>query len=352
MLDSKSIAPTNLHPAQSVAVLAMLAAAILTVCQLSLVLFGASYETLPLIGHIIPGGWSASSVWGAVVPLAFAVAGVGFLLGPSLRELGSGKQLRGADRWHFFISHYQATGGDQAARLWLELKTRGFKVWYDNDMDNLTADGMAEGVRDSACFVLFMSAGVFTRPYVQFEIAQALSHNKPILLLHETDDRHGRFDFRQIGEAPEFKLSEVQPLRPGQADRVLVTADQLRQLGAAHESIGWERRDFKLTAVLQQLVKRFEQANAPQGQANAPQGGLSRTGSVMLLKAVITAFPSVSLPLLAVPLRSQRPVALRSAAASRANANSLGARTRSDRPIPPAGAELNRAAGTAINMES
>jgi hypothetical protein len=46
------------------------------------------------------------------------------------------------------MSPYQATGGDQAARLCQELKNRGYKVWYDNDMENLTAEG---GARHGRC---------------------------------------------------------------------------------------------------------------------------------------------------------------------------------------------------------
>jgi hypothetical protein len=30
---------------------------------------------------------------------------------------------------HYFLSHYQATGGDQVYQLALELKARGFDVW-------------------------------------------------------------------------------------------------------------------------------------------------------------------------------------------------------------------------------
>ena len=103
-----------------------------------------------------------------------------------------------------------------------------------------------------------------------------------VILLHETDPRHGQFDFREIGEAPEFALSAVQPLRPGQVDELLATKDQLRQLGASHESIGWERRDFKLSAVMQQIVKRFEQLSSPNQlvrTASSGAAGLLRTAS-------------------------------------------------------------------------
>eukprot|EP00935_MAST-01C_sp_MAST-1C-sp1_P002120 g2120.t1 len=34
--------------------------------------------------------------------------------------------------WNFFLSHSQASGGDQAYSLYLELDQQGYRVWYDN----------------------------------------------------------------------------------------------------------------------------------------------------------------------------------------------------------------------------
>ena len=36
--------------------------------------------------------------------------------------------------------------------------------------------GMADGVRGSAVFVLFLSRGVLDRPFVRFEVSEALKH--------------------------------------------------------------------------------------------------------------------------------------------------------------------------------
>ena len=33
---------------------------------------------------------------------------------------------------HFFLSHSQATGGDQTNAIYLELRQMGFSCWYDN----------------------------------------------------------------------------------------------------------------------------------------------------------------------------------------------------------------------------
>ena len=50
-----------------------------------------------------------------------------------------------------------------------ELERRGFRCWYDNKMQKLTKEAMAEGVQQSAFLILFLSEGVLERPYVQFE---------------------------------------------------------------------------------------------------------------------------------------------------------------------------------------
>ena len=81
-------------------------------------------------------------------------------------------------------SHSQATGGDQANAIYLELERMGFKAWYDNRASDLTKDGMLKGIEQAAAFVLFLSMGVLERPYCQLEIRHALALKKPIVLLH------------------------------------------------------------------------------------------------------------------------------------------------------------------------
>ena len=88
-------------------------------------------------------------------------------------------------------------------------------------------------------FVLFMTQGIFQQPFVRLEIEEALAHGKPVICLHETDERHGRFDFDAATGVP----TEFQPV--------------VRRLLAEVESVGWERRGFKQEAVLDELKKRF-----------------------------------------------------------------------------------------------
>ena len=58
------------------------------------------------------------------------------------------------------------------------------KVWYDNRADDLTKDGMLEGIERAAAFILFLSVGVLTRPYCQLEVRHALALKKRMVLLH------------------------------------------------------------------------------------------------------------------------------------------------------------------------
>ena len=68
----------------------------------------------------------------------------------------------------------------------LSLSLISLKVWYDNRADDLTKDGMLEGIERAAAFILFLSVGVLTRPYCQLEVRHALALKKPMVLLHGT----------------------------------------------------------------------------------------------------------------------------------------------------------------------
>jgi hypothetical protein len=66
---------------------------------------------------------------------------------------------------HFFLSHCQSTGGDQTNAIYLELRQLGFACWYDNRADDLTKEGMRQGIVHAAAFLLFLSKGALDRPF-------------------------------------------------------------------------------------------------------------------------------------------------------------------------------------------
>ena len=92
----------------------------------------------------------------------------------------------------FFLSHYQATGGDQVMTLELRLEQLGFVCWLDQKAVSITKDSMEAGVKSARVFLIFLSRGVLSRPFCLFEIKTALVATKQIMLMHETDSRHGQ----------------------------------------------------------------------------------------------------------------------------------------------------------------
>ena len=73
-----------------------------------------------------------------------------------------------------------------AARLYLELTIRGYRCWYDQQFKgNLNRERMKEGVQDSLCYILLLTANVFSSEAVLFELNNALDFGKHILLLHD-----------------------------------------------------------------------------------------------------------------------------------------------------------------------
>ena len=78
---------------------------------------------------------------------------------------------------HFFLSHCQSTGGDQTNAIYLELRQLGFACWYDNRADDLTKEGMRQGIVHAAAFLLFLSKGVLDRPFCKyFYLSSSNSH--------------------------------------------------------------------------------------------------------------------------------------------------------------------------------
>jgi hypothetical protein len=81
---------------------------------------------------------------------------------------GGSVPLPGDARTHFFLSHCQATGGDQTNAIYLELRQMGFSCWYDQRAEDLTKDGMKHGIEGAAAFLLFLSEGILDRPFCEW----------------------------------------------------------------------------------------------------------------------------------------------------------------------------------------
>ena len=94
-------------------------------------------------------------------------------------------------RWQYFLSHNQKNSGDQCHVLFFILKHALIHSWYDMKADNLTTDGMMEGVAQSEVFLLFANDMTLSRWFVHKEWARALSLKKRIVVVLEMDPNHG-----------------------------------------------------------------------------------------------------------------------------------------------------------------
>eukprot|EP01047_Picozoa_sp_COSAG01_P018969 COSAG01_NODE_1041_length_11959_cov_2.673356_1_plen_716_part_00 len=65
--------------------------------------------------------------------------------------------LNAPGSWDLFLSHAQATGGDQVQTTSLRMEKAGRTVWYDNAMLDRSTAAMEEGVRHCRCFMLFLT---------------------------------------------------------------------------------------------------------------------------------------------------------------------------------------------------
>ncbi len=122
----------------------------------------------------------------AAAPAAVAPAALAPFAAPVPRPLQHLHAAPGATTWDFFLSFYQLNGGLQMGQLAAELQLAGKRVF---DVRRELEYPAGYGVANSAVFLLFLTRGVFTRPFVVNEVRAALRLGKPLILLRETDSQ-------------------------------------------------------------------------------------------------------------------------------------------------------------------
>eukprot|EP01043_Picozoa_sp_COSAG02_P008263 COSAG02_NODE_261_length_26663_cov_210.330899_13_plen_249_part_00 len=137
-------------------------------------------------------------------------------------------------KYDFFINHAQATGADQCGKLALLLKMRGATVWYDMHANDLTKQGMEEGMSQSKNILIFLSKGVMGRPYCQAEQRWAKAYGCNFVGVKEVDESHCPADFAEEKETAPADLTHI-------LDMV--------------EFIPFRRRDYEEEAMIDQLLK-------------------------------------------------------------------------------------------------
>jgi hypothetical protein len=165
----------------------------------------------------------------------------------------------GAPANTFFLSHYQANGGDQARILHFRLDPHG-GCWYDQTAwargDEITRRGMVRGVLASRFFVLLLTKDVFTRWFCRLEIRTAMRLKKPILMVYESDARHadaycgppGREVSSYAAQAPPdmqrlFEGAEAVPFRRQELEQQAMVQRLLQQAGVAGASPATPRKE-------------------------------------------------------------------------------------------------------------
>jgi len=140
---------------------------------------------------------------------------------------------------HVFLSHTQRTAGDVALSLSLLLKAKGLEVWYDQSMEKLAKPDMERGIKESACFLLFLSVGVMDSEYCKFEMTTATKLQKPIILMHEGDAKR-----------PGFQAFE---------DYIKKAPKEMAKTFENVESMEFQRRYYLREAMEKELIRRIKE---------------------------------------------------------------------------------------------
>ena len=148
---------------------------------------------------------------------------------------GESLPLFAGKEFHFFISHAQATGGDQANLLSTNLQGRGCKVWYDMEMADITEQAMIDGVKRSCVVIVLLTPSMMSRPFCHLEMRTARDNEVPLIGVYEADERRGKVDFgAEIESAP----------------------DDLKYIITQVEFLAFRRRHFEAETMYREILKR------------------------------------------------------------------------------------------------
>ena len=98
-------------------------------------------------------------------------------------------------RYHIFISHMQAEASGDVGTLFFLSEQMGVHGWRDMNQDNLTEEGMRQGVFDSDVFILFLTNSYLSRKFCIKELTWALEFGARslLLVLHGLNCQHCAF---------------------------------------------------------------------------------------------------------------------------------------------------------------
>jgi len=164
------------------------------------------------------------------------------------------KPLPEGCQYHFFICKHEQLGATGAMNIYYELSRLGYKVWISNGVEGPNLRGMLNAVRSSACFLMFLTHGIFTRPWcVHVELYEAVLLRKTILLVRSVKGQ-GKY---------QLNAEETSSSTPkewfGLNSTVHPRAEPVVQcLLAELEVIDWSLNAMVRPAIIGRLVRDYE----------------------------------------------------------------------------------------------
>lgn len=158
-------------------------------------------------------------------------------------------------RYHAFISHAQADASGTASTLLFAYKQLGLHNWLDMRQEQLTLEGMRQGVRDSSIFLLILTEHVLTSWFCQQEMLTAILEGKPIQLVVELEPRFNPFPKAEWQRHSAH--TAIQEMK-NQAGNVVTVPSEIVEMINQHlpNAITYRRRDFEQDAMMQELCER------------------------------------------------------------------------------------------------
>ena len=188
---------------------------------------------------------------------------------------------------HYFLSHNQREAGDLAHTLNEFLTKLGLEIWYDNDAENLTADGMKEGVRESAYFLLIVTANVFQRPFCRLEIDEAFKEKKTFVVIQEQDGRFADWSWNTWSVSDEYTNVPwiddkwVTGPYPDESENVRLWSDiKERVEKELVNMLPYRRRQYELSGMVKEVFRRchiWEDLSEPHPTVVPTAGSLAST---------------------------------------------------------------------------
>jgi hypothetical protein len=170
-----------------------------------------------------------------------------------------------ARRYHAFISHMQIEASGHVGTMFFNFLQLGCCCWRDMNQEDLTEEGMRNGVLASDVFILILTNSVLSRPFCLKEIGWALAAGKPTIIVVETDERFWPFSYERW-KSDELKRDPSTQRWEKAQDLPFKYADCPENIKALIEShvqegllIPYRRRGFESDFMMSEILRRVGQ---------------------------------------------------------------------------------------------